>query len=109
MLRLTIAALVVVGLSSASAWAQEPGDPQAGLRYAKASCSDCHEVERHSEIIPESSAPAFYEIADMPGITGRALAATLDSSHKDMPNFVLAAEDRDDVIAYILSLRSGPR
>lgn len=108
MLRLTIAA-IVIGLCLAGAKAQEPGDPQAGLRYAQANCATCHEVERHGQVLPQLVAPPFYEIADTPGITGRALAAALDSSHKDMPNFVLRAEDRNDVIAYILSLRSGPR
>jgi mono/diheme cytochrome c family protein len=85
--------------------AQEPGDTRAGLAYAKTNCSQCHEIERRTKRVP-GKPPAFAEIANSPGMTGRGLAAALDTSHKAMPDFILARDDRDDVIAYILSLRS---
>ena len=50
-------------------------------------------------------APAFKTIAAMPSTTGRSLEVFLRTSHPPMPNLVLSASERDDVIAYILSLR----
>ena len=44
-------------------------------------------------------------IANTKGMTGRALTVWLQTSHPNMPNLIVAAEDRDDLIAYILSLR----
>jgi hypothetical protein len=32
----------------------------------------------------------------------------LQTSHPNMPNLIVPPEDRDDVIAYILSLRDKP-
>ena len=44
-------------------------------------------------------------IASIPGMTAIALSATLNTSHRTMPNIVLAAEEQADLIAYILSLK----
>lgn|SRR5690554_3366083 len=108
MRRLMVFTASLVAISTATA-AQEPGDPEAGLKYARANCSECHEVERHSPNVPVDGPPSFTAIANVPGMTGRALAAALQTSHQTMPNFVLSTEDQDDVIAYIMSLRSPKR
>lgn len=73
-------------------------------KYVNANCSHCHAIEGPTEHVP-GEAPSFAEIANTPGMTGRGVAAALDSSHQTMPNFVLAQDDRNNVIAYILSLR----
>jgi hypothetical protein len=39
-------------------------------------------------------------------MTARALAVWLQTSHPSMPNIMIPAEQKDDVIAYIMSLRS---
>ena len=44
-------------------------------------------------------------MATTPGMTHRALAVWLQSSHENMPNLMVPQDDRDDVIAYILSLK----
>ena len=41
----------------------------------------------------------------MPSTTAESLGVFLRTSHPTMPNLVLSAAERDDVIAYILSLR----
>lgn len=105
MYRLGILTAVVLGQLTTCAYAEEPGDPRAGRDYVNANCSRCHAIEGHTERVP-GEAPSFAEIANTPGMTGRALAAALDTSHKTMPNFVLAQDNRVDVIAYVLSLRS---
>ena len=56
---------------------------------------------------PTMIAPTFSTIAETPGINERALIVWFQSSdHATMPNLILAQEDLDDVVAYILSLRA---
>jgi hypothetical protein len=52
-------------------------------------------------------APAFAGVAGWPGMTDRALRVWLQSSHPTMPTFVLSRTERNDLVAYILSLRSA--
>jgi hypothetical protein len=40
-------------------------------------------------------------------MTDRALRVWLQSSHPTMPNFILSGDEKNDVIAYILSLQTG--
>ena len=79
---------------------QQAGDPAAGQRFAEASCLSCH-----GSAAAEPKAPAFAAIAAMPSTTARSLEVFLRTSHPPMPNLILSATQRDDVIAYILSLR----
>jgi mono/diheme cytochrome c family protein len=84
----------------ASPLAQQFGDPAAGKRLAAANCAQCHgAVEAHGR------APAFASIAAMPSTTQTSLSVFLQTSHASMPNLILSVADRDNLIAYILSLR----
>jgi cytochrome c len=85
--------------SSALVHGQQAGDPAAGRQLAEASCLSCH----GSAAAPKAS--AFATIAAMPSTTARSLGVFLRTSHPPMPNLVLSASQRDDVIAYIFSLR----
>ena len=40
-----------------------------------------------------------------PGMNAMALSAALNTSHRSMPNFVLAPDEQSDIAAYILSLK----
>ena len=40
----------------------------------------------------------LFALADTPGMTGRAIAAALQTSHETIANFVLAATDRDQLL-----------
>jgi mono/diheme cytochrome c family protein len=101
---LAIAAL----LAPALAQGQELGNPKAGLEFAKRACAECHEVEAVEAFSPHPDAPPFKQVADTPGMTARALGVWLTTSHPTMPDFILPPEDMDNVIAYILSLRTRP-
>jgi mono/diheme cytochrome c family protein len=83
----------------------QPSNAAAGLRFAEMWCSGCHpvalRVARTGGIAPD-----FGTIADRPETNAQTLKAFLDSSHQLMPNFRLTPEEANDVIAYILSLRS---
>jgi mono/diheme cytochrome c family protein len=86
--------------------AQDYGDAAVGLAYAKKVCATCHTIGKGEGASLNLEAPSFEEIARTPGVTTMALSAMLLTSHKKMPNFVIATEDRANVIAYILSLKN---
>ena len=83
-----------------SALGQQLGDPAVGQRLAETSCIECHALTN----VPKR-APAFSSIASMPSTTALSLRVFLQTSHPTMPNIMLSPSERNDVIAYILSLR----
>jgi mono/diheme cytochrome c family protein len=87
--------------------AQGFGDPQGGLELAQQVCSECHAILKGQVRSPNSRSPAFLELATTPGMTIAALTVALTTPHAGMPMFMLTAEQRGDVIAYILSLKEG--
>lgn len=96
-------------LSPVAARAEELGDVQKGHAYARAYCGECHGVETaNQDFSPNVDAPDFSVVANTPGMTERALGVWLQTSHPTMPNFLIAAEDRDNVVAYIMSLKVTP-
>ena len=105
MVRACVAGLLLFGLPAAG-FAQEIGDPRAGLETARAQCAACHAVERGNFRSVSSEVPAFAAIAAVRGVSVRALAAALHRSHRTMPAIVLPPQEQVDVIAYILTLRN---
>ena len=99
------AALIAVLMSAGFATAQEIGQAGQGLALAERLCAQCHAVKKQQVASPNQDAPPFGEIASTPGMTSIALSAALQTSHASMPNIVLAAEERADIIAYIISLK----
>ena len=89
------------------------GDSWQGRRYAVQYCASCHDVRsRSSDTATESAAPSFHAVANAKTTSAIGLNVFLVSPHRAMPNFIISAKDRRNVIAYILSLRhaatSGP-
>jgi mono/diheme cytochrome c family protein len=101
--RLGVFALMVGPLAGSTAAAQELGDARKGLDFAKRACAECHGVAP-GQVVP-AAAPTFRAIANTPGMTALALNVFLSTPHRNMPNLVIAGSDRDNVVAYILSLR----
>lgn len=99
---LTLAACAAL---AAPAMAEEPGDAARGARYAQKVCAECHAVLSSEGYSPNPLAPPFQQVAETTGMTHRALVVWLQSSHPNMPNIMIEAGDRDDVIAYIMSLK----
>jgi mono/diheme cytochrome c family protein len=93
----------LVGLSSRGQ-AQQTGDPGAGAAYAQQVCAKCHAIDR-TGISPEPTAPPFKDVANTPGMTATALAISLTTAHRTMPNIVLDRQELDNIIAYITSLK----
>jgi mono/diheme cytochrome c family protein len=106
MKRIFLATVALIGLAS-HAGAQTPGDPQKGAALANSVCAQCHAVRKGQLRSPDPMAPSFSTVAKAPGMTDRALRVWLQSSHPTMPNFILSGDEKNDVIAYILSLQTG--
>lgn len=85
--------------------AQEFGDPRAGHRLAREICAACHAVEVGESHSPDALAPAFMQIAQVPGMTTTALTVALRTSHETMPNIMLEPKELQDIATYIMLLR----
>ena len=88
-----------------NAAAAQDGSSEAGLAYARSVCSECHAIRGDDFLSPNPKAPPFAKIAGTPGMTGAALNVVLQTPHRDMPDLIIPAKDRADVLAYILSLQ----
>ena len=84
------------------------GDAVQGQAFALKTCSQCHVVTKTQPTrrpqIP--GAPSFYKLAEDPEVTPFYLRAFFRTPHRRMPDIILKPNDRDDVIAYIMSLRA---
>ncbi len=94
-----------VGLLIGAVQQAQAQDVQKGRTMAQQVCAECHAVGERDARSPNSQSPTFVEIASTPGMTGAALNAALHTSHTSMPNLILTADQTNDVIAYILSLK----
>ena len=103
---------VVVGFAILPACAQQrpptgpsPDDLGPGYKFAIDTCSDCHDVSQQGGVSANRFAPRFLDVANQASTTELSLRVFLQSPHRRMPNLILTEQQRDDVIAYILSLR----
>jgi cytochrome c2 len=103
---ISIALMVAYGaLLDAQVFAQVVGDATRGWKLAVRTCAGCHWV-RHEGKSGNQRAPAFTAIANTKGMTAIALNVALLTSHRSMPDIVLNAQERADVIAFILTLKT---
>jgi mono/diheme cytochrome c family protein len=105
MTRSSLVVCVPLLLLAGNGLAQESGDPKQGQEVARHICGSCHAIGKGTS--PAADAPSFDTLAATPGMTQLALTVALRSAHKTMPALVLAPDEHNDVIAYILSLKGG--
>jgi|SRR6516162_9213565 mono/diheme cytochrome c family protein len=79
-------------------------DARRGFALSQRWCSGCHAV-RSAQASPNPAAPTFREIANEASVTDYSLRVFLRTPHPTMPNFILDADDLDDITNYILSLK----
>jgi mono/diheme cytochrome c family protein len=92
------------GLFSSSI-AQEMGDATKGAELAQGICAECHAITATPARSPNTKAPSFASVVRTPGMTEMALRVWLQSPHPTMPNLLLSDQQKDDVIAYLMSLK----
>ncbi|SEO86780.1 Cytochrome C oxidase, cbb3-type, subunit III [Rhodospirillales bacterium URHD0017] len=108
-MKLSAWALVIsiIAMAGQPLRADERGDPERGLAVARQVCSECHAIQAQQLQSPQARAPTFLALATTPGMTATALSVALTTPHAGMPMFRLTAEQRDGIIAYILSLKQS--
>ena len=97
---------LVAALAAGPAWAA--GDTTvtaAGQRLAQQWCAECHVVTGLEAPPAIDDVPTFRTVANDPSVTELSLRAFLKTPHPPMPNFILAREQMDEIVAYILSLK----
>jgi hypothetical protein len=90
---------------------------ERGEMAAERMCAFCHQVTPDRPPTVEAAAPSFMEIANAPGrnreylrqFTGEEhLVETLGPQRMTMPTTLLSPEEREEVIAYLLSFQRDP-
>jgi mono/diheme cytochrome c family protein len=99
-----LAALLFVHLRNANGAAQSSDSASAGHRLAEAWCSECHSIEAVTAGATRGP-PAFVAIANRSSTTELSLKVFLQTSHRNMPNLIIAPNEADDLVNYILSLK----
>jgi mono/diheme cytochrome c family protein len=89
------------------AGAQQFGDAEGGRQLARENCAECHAIDSGTGASANPDAPTFKDLANTPGMTSAALTVALQTAHRNMPNFLIKANERQDIIAYILSLKEN--
>lgn len=102
---LALGAMLLIRLHNASGVTPAADSVQAGRKLAEAWCSTCHAIDTSGARAQTTTAPDFVAVANMPSTTELSLKVFLQSSHPTMPNVILTAEQRGDLVNYILSLR----
>jgi len=105
MRRSVVFGLLVAAASALSVAAlAQSGERAAGRRLATELCGDCHQTRPQFPVLHRYP-PSFEDIAKLPSTTRLSLNVFLRSNHKQMPNFIIAKSDADNIIEYILSLK----
>src|SRR4051812_5142063 len=93
---------IILALLSLPAAAQ---DSRNGRMLAERWCMACHVVEREPRSATADGVPTFPAIAAKRGTTAASLSDYLSTGHTRMPDFQLSRDERNALVAYILSLR----
>ena len=85
--------------------AHAAGNALRGEQIAERWCAACHIVAPGLVRLDQDQPASFQEIADTPGMGELALKVFFQTPHRQMPNFKITGEVRDDLIAYITGLK----
>ncbi len=118
-----VALIALAGALAACADEPQPLDvpglrlPERGQITSERMCAFCHQVTPDRAPTVEAAAPSFMEIANAPGrnreylrqFTGEEhLVETLGDKRMTMTTTFLSPEEREEVIAYLLSFQKDP-
>lgn len=109
MIQKALAAATAAVLGAAVVQAQiTVGSSEEGRDFARQVCAYCHYVEPDGPRVDPLAPRSFVSIATDPKTTETGLRVFMQTSHIEMPDFILTSEQTDDVVAYILSLKTAP-
>ena len=103
-MRFAIAA-ATLGFMTWTVSAQEGGDKVRGQALAEKLCAECHATASSQRHSPVPGLADFETIANTPGMSALALSVWLTTPHREMPHLILSIQERNDIVAYITSLR----
>lgn len=80
-----------------------------GLTIAEKWCAECHRVKPEQRAVarPNMHAPSFADVVARPEVDQGYLARFMEVQHLPMTTFRLYSDEKADVVAYILSLKSA--
>jgi mono/diheme cytochrome c family protein len=105
MKRIVALAAFLITLTAGLVQAQDVSERLKGATFAQQICAECHAIQAGQPQSPNGQAPTFETVAKTPGMTAIALTAILRTSHRTMPNIILADDDLRNVIAYMMTLK----
>ena len=103
--RLLLSALALATSTVVAAAQDVRGNVRNGRHLAEHWCGSCHRMST-LDAPGRRGVATFPDVAKLPSTTALSLRAFLYTSHADMPNIQLSSADADDLIAFILSLKS---
>ncbi len=83
--------------------AARAADAEHGKSLANQWCANCHAVAPNARRANDQ-VPSFGEIAKRKDVTADHLRVWLQTPHPNMPNFDLARQSVEDLVAYLRSL-----
>ncbi|MEZ5937448.1 MAG: hypothetical protein R3C52_04430 [Hyphomonadaceae bacterium] len=83
------------------------GDAYLGYAHARQACARCHAIAEYETESPDPEAPTFVSVVNQPETTADSLRTWLRSSHPTMPDFIIKPERIEDLVAYIMSLKTS--
>lgn len=101
---LTIGGMLWIAMLTAAP-AQEVGDADEGWELAQLWCAECHDIAGRQTPRIVGAPPSFATVANDPAGTEIWLRTFFVTPHPVMPNIVLTADQTDDMVAYIFSLK----
>lgn len=103
----SVLAASLVVISSQVRAADPPSDLERGRALARTWCSQCHTVEPEDRQQRADGLASFSALASDPRNTPDRLRAFLTRPHGRMPDLNLSRQDRDDLVAYLVSMKEG--
>ena len=98
------AVAIIILYSALAAGSDAQAAAARGEALAQSWCSQCHAL-KPDQSSANPAAPRFSDVAAEPSITEYSLRAFFKTPHPTMPNIMLKADDMNDIISYILSMK----
>ena len=98
-LKASLALALLAGIETAVAQ-----DAENGRLLSERWCTECHAIDA-TPTRKVTAAPDFADIANRASTTALSLKVFLRTNHPSMPNIVIAPDQSDDLVNYILSLK----